>query len=225
MNKYFVLGLLSASVVLSGCAGDKFSYKDKALHHQDTYTITKLDVDNTYDLKKESNFGDFQVIKKREVVIADKKENFYAPALHKPIVKMQSVTKVPTDPVLIAADRDLNRTPFKTVVVYVLDSKTTGAIVSYSVNEALARAKFKDGPQTFKYVDHRDAKGKQDIQKVYGVEAVKKATAEVLALRLPTYSFFSSNAKKDTTKALFEVQSRLDKQYPDIFEVKTIQRY
>lgn len=37
----------------------------------------------------------------------------------------------------------MNRTPFKTVVVYVLDSKTTGAIVSYSVNEALARANLK----------------------------------------------------------------------------------
>lgn len=225
MNKYFVLGLLSTSIVLSGCAGDKFSYKDKALHHQDTYTITKLDVDNTYNLKKESNFGDFQVIKKREVVIADKKENFYAPALHRPIIKLQSVTQVPTDPVLIAADRDLNRTPFKTIVVYVLDSKTTGAIVSYSVNEALAKTKFKDGPETFKYVDHRDKDGKQDIQRVYGVDVVKKATAEALAMRLPTYSFFSSNAQKDTSKLVFEVQSRLDKKYPEVFTVKTIQRY
>jgi len=225
MNKYFVLGLLSTSIVLSGCAGDKFSYKDKALHHQDTYTITKLDVDNTYNLKKESNFGDFQVIKKREVVIADKKENFYAPALHRPIIKLQSVTQVPTDPVLIAADRDLNRTPFKTIVVYVLDSKTTGAIVSYSVNEALAKTKFKDGPETFKYVDHRDKDGKQDIQRVYGVDAVKKATAEALAMRLPTYSFFSTNAQKDTSKLVFEVQSRLDKKYPEVFTVKTIQRY
>lgn len=225
MKKYFVLGLLSASVILSGCAGDKFSYKDKALHHEDTYTITKLDVANTYDLKKESNFGDFQIIKKREVKIADKQENFYASSLNHPIVKMQSVTKKSTDPVLIAADKDLNRTPFKTVVVYVLDSKTTGAIVSYTVNEALAKQKLKDGPLTFKYVDHRNIKGIQDIQKIYGVDAVKKATAEGLALRLPTYSFFSSNAQKDSTRLIYEVQSKLDSQYPNIFKIQTIQRY
>lgn len=224
MKKYIALSLIATSIILSGCA-DKFSYKDKALHHEDTYTITKLDVPNTYDLKKESNFGDFQIVKKREVRIADKKEDFYAPSLNHPIIKMQSVTRKPTDPVLIAADKDLNRALSKTVVVYVLDSKTTGAIVSYTVNEALAKDKLKDGSDTFKYVDHRDKRGRQDIQKVYGVDAVKRATAEALALRLPTYSFFSGNAQKDTTKLIFEIQTRLDKQYPDIFTVQTVQRY
>lgn len=225
MKKIIALSLLTASLGLTGCASDKYHYNDKALHHEDTYTITKLDVPNAYDLTKESNFGDFQIIKKREVVIADKKENFYAPSINKPIVRLQKVRKTPTDPVLIAADKDLNRALSKTVVVYVMNSKTTGAIVSYTVNEALAKKKLSKGPEAFSYVDHRDARGRQDIQTVYGVDQVKKATAEALALNLPTYSFFSSNAQKDTTKLLFEVQNRLDKKYPDIFTVKTVERY
>lgn len=225
MKKIIALSLLAASLSLTGCASDKYHYNDKALHHEDTYTITKLDVPNAYDLTKESNFGDFQVIKKREVVIADKKENFYAPSINKPIVKLQKVTKTPTDPVLIAADKDLNRALSKTVVVYVMNSKTTGAIVSYTVNEALAKKKLSKGSEAFQYVDHRDAKGKQDIQTVYGVEQVKKATAETLALNIPTYSFFSPDGQNNTTKVLFEIQNRLEQKYPGIFTVKTIERY
>ena len=191
MKHILIASAISLALLMSGCSTSSpktYTPNDKAMQYSEVFIPVQSSGDQEYH--RVMNFGDFQIIQtfKNGQEIYDK--------------DMKHIKKADNTNALI----------------YAYSPQGYTAAVLYSFNLQKAKQTIGDSSQYFDYVDHQINKDKQIIDKVVGLNIVKRITEEVINDNniVKSKSLFKDN----TNNVKNEVQRRLNLEYPGVFAIQ-----
>lgn len=192
MKRILITAAISLSIFMTGCSSSSnqkiYTPNDRAMQYSEVFIPVQSSGNQEYH--RVMNFGDFQIIQTFK-----NGQQVYT--------KGQDHIKKPDD---------------TSALVYAYSPQGYTAAVLYSFNLQKAKQTIGDSSQYFDYVDHQVNKDTQIVDKVVGLNIVKKITEEVINDKniVKSKSLFkdhSENVKK-------EVQRRLNLAYPNVFMIQ-----